>query len=122
MEDGFALVLGRWEAMTERLVFSKDDLIIPEGSSHREAYIIEKGSVEVSQRDEKGEKVVLAIRGEKEIIGEMALIGGTTRCATIIALEDCEVSVLSLEQFKKLPNSNPGVKAIKKIMQERINS
>ncbi len=108
--------------MDEKLTFSEGDLIIPEGSSHREAYIIEKGRVEVSQRSEKGEKVVLAIRGEKEIIGEMALIGGGSRCATITALEDVEVSILSYERFKKLPSSNPGVKAIKKIMQERINS
>ncbi len=108
--------------MTEKLVFSEGDLIIPEGSSHREAYIIEKGRVEVSQRNEKGEKVVLAIRGENEVIGEMALIAGTTRSATVTALEYCEVSVLSHERFQKLSASNPGVKAIKKIMQDRIKS
>ena len=108
--------------MTEKLVFSKGDLIIPEGSSHRDAYIIDKGRVEVSHLNENGEKEVLAVRGEKEIIGEMALIGGTSRCATVTALEDCEVSVLTYENFKKLPDTNPGVKAVKKIMQERFNT
>ena len=94
-------------------------MILREGSHQRRAFIIEKGRVEVSQRDEKGNKTVLAIRGKKEIIGEMTLLEGGTRCATVIALEDCEVSVLSIERFKGLPASNPGVEAIRKIMNER---
>jgi len=94
-------------------------MIIREGSNKRNAFIIEKGRVEVSQRDEKGNKKIIAIRGEKEIIGEMTLLEGGSRCATVIALEDCTVSVLSLERFQDLPDSNPGVKAIRKIINER---
>lgn len=64
--------------------------------------------------------MVLAIRGKNEIIGEMTLLdGGGTRCATITALEECELEVLKYDDFKGLPDSNPGVKAIRKIMDER---
>jgi len=105
--------------MDEKQFYSEGDLIIPEGSFQRDAFIIDKGSVEVSQMDKDGKKVVIAIRGEKEIIGEMALIEGNARCATVIALEDCELSILPFEKFQNLPDSNPGVKAIKKIMNER---
>lgn len=102
-------------------IYPKGSLLLRQGSYQRKAFIIEKGSVEVFQRDEKGNKTVLAIRGIKDIIGEMTLIEGGTRCATVVALEDCEVSILTLRRFQSLPDSHPGVKAIKKIMNERNN-
>lgn len=105
--------------MSEKLLYRKGETIISEGSDQRNAYIIEKGRVIVSQQDEKGKKTVIAIRGHQEIIGEMTLLEGGTRSATVTALEDCELSVLSFERFQSLPDSNPGVKALRKIMNER---
>jgi CRP/FNR family cyclic AMP-dependent transcriptional regulator len=105
--------------MAENKSYRKGALIIREGSYQRDAYIIEKGKVEVSRQDEKGNKTVIAIRGEKEIIGEMALLEGNARCATVTALEECEVRILEYEAFKDLPDSNSGVKALRKIMDAR---
>ncbi len=105
--------------MGEKKYFPKGTLIIREGSYKRDAYIIEKGKVEVFRQDEQGNKKVIAVRGQNEVIGEMTLLEGGTRCATIIAMEDCEVSILPYEAFKDLPDSNPGVKALRKIMNER---
>lgn len=106
--------------MVDKQIYREGGIIIREGSYQRDAYIIERGRVEVSQNDEKGNKKVLAIRGKNEIIGEMTLIeGGGTRCATITALEECELRVLKYDDFKGLPDSNPGVKAIKKVMNDR---
>ena len=72
-----------------------------------------------SRQDEEGIKKVIAVRGEKEVIGEMTLLEGGTRCATVMALEDCEVNILPYETFQDLPDSTPGVKALRKIMDER---
>jgi|SaaInlStandDraft_2_1057019.scaffolds.fasta_scaffold95922_2 CRP/FNR family transcriptional regulator, cyclic AMP receptor protein len=108
--------------MTEKKFFPKGSLIIREGSVQRDAYIIEKGQVEVFRQDEKGNKRVIAVRGEQEVIGEMTLLEGGTRCANILALEDCEVSVLSFRSFKDIPDTNPGVIALRKIMEARKKS
>ena len=105
--------------MGQKKTFSKGALIIREGSYQRDAYIIEKGRVEVSRKNEKGNKTVIAIRGKNEIIGEMTLLDGGTRCATVTALDDCEVSILKYESFKVLPGSNSGVKALRKVMNDR---
>ena len=105
--------------MSEKLTYHKGALIIREGSYKRDAYIIEIGRVEVSQRDEKGNKKVIAILGKNEVVGEMTLLKGGTRCATVTALENCEVSILEYESFKDLPDSNPGVQTLRKIMKER---
>jgi len=108
--------------MSKTHVYSKGTLLIREGSYQRDAYIIEKGRVEVSKRDEKGNKRVVAVCGKNEVVGEMTLLNGGTRCATITALDDCEVRVLTYESFKGLSGSNPGVKALRKIMDDRKKS
>ncbi len=108
--------------MNQKNAFRKGALLIREGSVQRDAYIIDKGQVEVSKRDEKGKKRILATCGKNEVVGEMTLLNGGTRCATITALDDCEVTVLTYESFKYLSDSNPGVQALRKIMNDRIKS
>ncbi|HIE80483.1 MAG TPA: cyclic nucleotide-binding domain-containing protein [Nitrospinaceae bacterium] len=103
-------------------VYAKGEWIIREGSVQRDAYIIEKGTVEVFRQDENGNKKVIAVLGKQEVIGEMTLLEGGTRCANIIALEDCELSVLSFQSFKDIPDTNPGVIALRKIMEQRKKS
>jgi CRP/FNR family transcriptional regulator, cyclic AMP receptor protein len=105
--------------MSKTHVFSKGALLIREGSCQRNAYIIEKGRVEVSKRDEKGNKRVIAICGKNEVVGEMTLLNGGTRCATITALDDCEVSVIKYENFKYLPDSDHRVETLRKVMDNR---
>ena len=108
--------------MREKKVYAKGEWIIREGSVQRNAYIIEKGTVEVFRQDENGNKKVIAVLGKQEVFGEMTLLEGGTRCANIIALEDCELSVLSFQSFKDIPDTNPGVIALRKIMEQRKKS
>ncbi len=108
--------------MGRKLIYPKGAVIIREGSYQRDAYIIEKGQVEISRQDEKGNKTVITTCGEKEVIGEMTLLKGGTRCATVTALDDCELRVLEYENFKYLPNSHLGVQTLKKIMNSRKNA
>jgi len=61
-------------------------------------------------------------KGQWKFFGEMTLLEGGTRCANIIALEDCQLSVLSFQSFKDIPDTNPGVIALRKIMEQRKKS
>ena len=87
--------------------FKKGEKIIEEGAPGDCAYIIEKGSVEVSKLTPQGEKQVLGILDKSEIFGEMGLIDGLPRSATVTALEDCVMSVCSQETFNNLADHNP---------------
>ncbi|MFQ5672879.1 MAG: cyclic nucleotide-binding domain-containing protein [Nitrospinales bacterium] len=100
--------------------FEKGTDIIRAGSHGKSAFIIQKGRVEVSIKNKYGKKQVLAVLGEKEIFGEMALVESKPRTATVTALEECVCTVLTKEVFDKLPESNPGVQAIKKIIRHRL--
>ena len=87
--------------------FKKGEGIIEEGAPGDCAYIIEDGSVEVSKLSPYGEKQVLGVLEKSEIFGEMGLIDGLPRSATVTALENCVMSVCSRETFNNLADHNP---------------
>lgn len=105
-----------------RREISKGKFIIRQGTHGTSAFIIESGTVEVFQVDANGNKKELAILKEKDVFGEMALISDCVRSANVRALEDCVVSVLTQEVYKKLPPDNPGIRRIRSIMTSRLSN
>ena len=103
--------------------FKKGEDIIEEGTLGDCAYIIEQGSVEVSKLTPHGEKQVLGVLEKSEIFGEMGLIDGLPRCATVTALGNCVVSVCSRETFNSLADHNPeSLLPIFKVLVRRLRS
>ena len=103
--------------------FKKGDDIIEEGTLGDCAYILEKGSVEVSKLSPQGVKQVLGILEKSEIFGEMGLIDGLPRSATVTALEDCVVCIFTKETFNNLADHNPeSLIPILKVLVRRLRS
>ncbi len=92
--------------MFEMKFFKKGDLIIEDGSTEENAYLIQKGSVEVFKM-EKERRIVLAKLGVGNVIGEMCLLTGEAHSASVIALEDTGVNTISREDFEVMLNTNP---------------
>ena len=107
----------------ETIGFKKGEDIIKEGELGDCAYIIEEGSCEVSKLTPHGEKQVLGVLETSEIFGEMGLIDGLPRSATVTALEDCVMSVCSQETFNSLADHNPeALIPIFKVLVRRLRS
>ena len=75
--------------------YRKRNKIIRQGTHGTSAFLIKKGKVEVYQEDAEGNKKVLAELKENDLFGEMAMISAGERSASVIALEDCEVAILT---------------------------
>ena len=111
-----------WSAM-KKIHVKKGEDIIKEGTQSDFAYIIEAGSVEVSKTNTDGKKQILGTLQEKEIFGELGLIDGLPRSATVTALEDCTVSVLTPDAFNSLARRNPqALMPILKVLANRLRS
>ena len=107
----------------DTITFKKGEDIIEEGTLGDCAYIVEQGSVEVSKVTPHGEKQVLGVLEKSEIFGEMGLIDGLPRCATVTALENCVMSVCSRETFNSLADHNPeSLLPIFKVLVRRLRS
>jgi len=101
--------------MFEMKFFKKGDLIIEDGSTEENAYLIQKGSVEVFKM-EMGRRIVLTKLGVGNVIGEMCLLTGEAHSASVVALEDTGVNTISREDFEVMLNTNP--KSIIPILKE----
>ena len=103
--------------------FKKGTEIIKEGTSSDCAYIIESGRVQVSKTLSNGEEKVIGILEQNDIFGEMSLIDSLPRSATVLALEDCTISVMTQETFNNLAQHNPEVlMPILKVLAKRLRA
>lgn len=96
------------------------EILFNEGDLGDYAFMILDGNVEVS-RTIKGKKRVLAHLGREEIAGELAIFTHQPRSATIIALKECTISLLtraSVEQ--ELQKLSPWVQRMVSGLSERF--
>ncbi len=106
----------------ERRFVPKDTLIMKEGDPGNSAYLIQSGSVEVyTENDEKHIRLAKLELGE--IFGEMALVFDEQRTASVRALEDCNLIVITRQSFQqKLEKTDPTIRAIVRMLTQRIIS
>ncbi len=86
--------------------FKRGTTIFVEGEAGGEAYRIIDGYVAITRNDQ-GKAVALAMKGEGEIFGEMALVDDTERSATATADTEVEVEVISRDEMTKMLESLP---------------
>ena len=107
----------------KRLYFKPGTKVISEGDLGDCAYIIETGCLEVSKINEKNNKQILGQLKENDIFGELGLIDGLPRSATVTALEDCTIKVITKESFNLLASTNPkALMPIFKVLASRLRS
>jgi CRP/FNR family transcriptional regulator, cyclic AMP receptor protein len=103
--------------------FKKGEEIIKEGMLSDCAYIIDAGKVEVSKKLQNGKKQIISLLNENDIFGEMGLIDGFPRSATVMALEDCTISIMTKGAFNSLAEHNPqALMPILKVLAKRLRS
>ncbi len=81
--------------------------ICREGEIGNSMFILVEGEVDVIVHANNHEDIHIDIVGANNYFGEMALLGETTRTATIRARQDCHTLQISHEEFLPIAHSNP---------------
>jgi CRP-like cAMP-binding protein len=89
--------------------FKKNNIILSEEEPGSALFVIEEGKVKVTRSSNDGKEVILAIINESDFFGEMALLDGMARSATVTALEDSKLFILQRNEFLELLKSYPEV-------------
>ncbi len=90
------------EHVRERAVikkFLKNETILHEEDTNEFLYMILSGSVKVVQTTQDGKEMVLAMHRARDFFGEMSLLDGKTVPATVVAMEDSMVAIMSKKDF-----------------------
>ena len=101
------------ERALEQLVevpMAAGDIVIRQGDRADRFYVIESGTVVVTQTDAAGAARELRRMGPDEVFGELGLLSGAPRSATVTAATDGLLLALDAEAFLDLVGRRPAVR------------
>jgi CRP/FNR family transcriptional regulator, cyclic AMP receptor protein len=100
-------ILDRLASAGRRRTYRRGEVIFHQGDPGETLLVIESGRVKVFTYADSGDETLLAILGPGDCFGELALIDGEPRSATIQALEAVEAVSVARSAFMALVKENP---------------
>lgn len=91
--------------------FPKGARVFHEGDTSDACYIVRSGEVRVTREHSDGRAIALATLGPGEIVGELAMLDGEVRSASVEALTAIELLAISAADMRGLLERNPGITA-----------
>ena len=92
--------------VVHRRVFVPSEVIIQEGTEGDTLYVLQKGSVAI-EKDGRH----LSVLTDGSYFGEQALLYGTTRSASALAISFCETMYLTRDDIQSVANDHPRLAA-----------
>ena len=99
--------------------FGEGDIIVTEGEPGSSLFLIVSGHVKVFTRDPEGGHIPLAELGPGDFFGEVSLLTGRPRTATITAKEPVMAIELAKESIDRIAETHPEVRTILEEFYER---
>jgi CRP-like cAMP-binding protein/small-conductance mechanosensitive channel len=100
------------KALAERLKYSpfaKGNIITKQGATAHWLYIIINGEADVYLETPEGEKRTLRTMGKGNFFGEMGLMTGAPRTASVVARTDVECYRVDKDMFEEILQARPGI-------------
>ena len=104
-----AETLDKIEKIGTRKSYKKNDVILMEEESGTALFVIVTGKVKVARCSNDGREVILTILSDSDFFGEMAILDGLTRSATVTSLEGTELFLLQRNDFMNLLHEHPEI-------------
>lgn len=115
-----AEVRRRLAALATTRLFSPGETIVRQDDDADELFIIERGTVAVLVQRGRREASEVTRLGPGQFFGEMALVTGEKRQATVRAVTECELMVIGHSSFHDVLSDSPGlVQELSRVLAER---
>lgn len=89
--------------------YKKDAVILMEEEAGSALFVIISGKVKISRTSNDGREVILSILNESDFFGEMAILDGLARSATVVALEESELFIIQRNDFIEMLRQFPEI-------------
>jgi CRP/FNR family transcriptional regulator/CRP/FNR family cyclic AMP-dependent transcriptional regulator len=103
---------GELEALAELTItrtFDKGQLIILADEPGDTLFIVRRGQVKVSLTHASGKEFILSLLGEGEFFGELAILDERPRSASVVAMEETDLIMLTRPDFLQLVGRVPAI-------------
>lgn len=91
---------------------NKDAILFREGDPGNALYIVINGKLGIYTTDHNGHKILIDEKPAGSCVGEIAMLTGQLRTASVYAMEDTNLLALSKEGFTYLGRRHPGLIAV----------
>ena len=100
--------LGRLATRVRRVTFGAGEFVVRENEPGDSFYVIERGTAEVMVGTDGAARTVGRLQ-PADVFGEMSLLAGEPRSATVCAATDLSVLVVDREAFKEIISADPAI-------------
>ena len=100
---------GELFARARMLSLAAEQMVFVAGDAGDGCYRVDEGLLKVSVVGSRGEELILAILGPGSVVGELSMIDGEPRSASVFALRDSKLSFVTRASFEAYCQSNPDV-------------
>jgi len=108
-------------ASTKRVRLTSGEILFRAGASDDGCYRVEDGLLKVTIISGSGAERILAFLGPGAIVGELSIIDGQPRSATVVAVREAAVSFLSRADFEAFAEKHPEVyKSLVRLLAQRL--
>jgi CRP/FNR family transcriptional regulator, cyclic AMP receptor protein len=98
-----------------------DEVLFFAGDAGDGCYRVEDGLLKVMMMSRAGSERILAFLGPGAIVGELSLIDGLPRSASVVAVRPTQLSFLSRATFEEFANKHPEIyKSLLTVIAERL--
>jgi CRP-like cAMP-binding protein len=92
-----------------RKKYKKGSIILLEEEAGAALFVIVSGKVKIVRTDDDGREVILSILGENDFFGEMAILDGLARSASVVAITKADLFMIHRRDFLNLLTDFPAV-------------
>ncbi len=100
-------VLRALERELRMITLPSGEILYRQGEPGDSLAVVVNGKLRVISRRESGEESIVAELGRGETVGEMAVVSGEPRTATVMAIRDSNLAILSRAAFDRLLVEHP---------------
>lgn len=101
--------LSHLAALARTRVYKPRETIVEKGDPARQLFVLLRGRAKVATRGADGSDTGLNVMGPGEVFGEIGILDGQPRSATVSTLEECEMAVLEVDAFRDFLAAHPSV-------------
>jgi CRP/FNR family cyclic AMP-dependent transcriptional regulator len=87
--------------------YAKNTVLVTEGDESTHLYIIHKGTASAYLNNEDGRQVNLNYMHDGDYFGELSLLDGKPRSASVITITECEITLVSRANVLELMHQHP---------------
>ena len=101
--------LAQIAAISKRHKFNRNKVVFFEGSHSDSLYVVVSGSVKIYQKAQDGREKILCLLGPGEFFGEVSLVDGQPRSASVATLQPTEMLSMTHLDFRRFAKGSPDI-------------